>query len=62
MFTIENSDQKIAKTIVQNTKSRDQKILTLDSMQSVTSEQIENGENYLSIMESNLEVLTEALG
>ena len=62
MFTIENSDQKIAKTIVQNTKSRDQKILTLDSMQSVTSEQIENGENYLSIMESNLKVLTEALG
>ena len=52
----------IAKTIVQNTKSRDQKILTLDSMQSVTSEQIENGENYLSIMESNLKVLTEALG
>jgi zinc transport system substrate-binding protein len=47
---------------VQNTKSRDQKILTLDSMQSVTSEQIENGENYLSIMESNLKVLTEALG
>ena len=62
VFTIENSDQKIAKTIVQNTKSRDQKILTLDSMQSVTSEQIENGENYLSIMESNLKVLTEALG
>ena len=62
VFTIENSDQKIAKTIMQNTKSRDQKILTLDSMQSVTSEQIENGENYLSIMESNLKVLTEALG
>ena len=62
VFTIENSDQKIAKTIMQNTKSRDQKILTLDSMQSVTSWQIENGENYLSIMESNLKVLTEALG
>ena len=62
VFTIENSDQKIAKTIVQNTKNRDQRILTLDSMQSVTSEQIENGENYLSIMESNLKVLTEALG
>ena len=62
VFTIENSDQKIAKTIVQNTKNRDQRILTIDSMQSVTSEQIENGENYLSIMESNLKVLTEALG
>ena len=61
VFIIENSDRKIAKTIVQNTKSRDQKILTLDSMQSVTSEQIDNGENYLSIMESNLKVLSEAL-
>ena len=61
VMTIEGSDQRIAETIVQNTKSKDQKILTLDSMQSTTSEDVRNGVNYLSVMEGNLEVLKEAL-
>ena len=60
-MTIEKSDQKIAKTIIENTKSKDRNILTLDSMQSVTSDDVKNGTTYLSIMESNLEVLKEAL-
>jgi len=34
----------------------------MDSMQSTTSEDIKNGASYLSIMESNLSVLKEALG
>lgn len=61
VMTIEKSDQKIAKTIIENTKSKDRNILTLDSMQSVTSDDVKNGTTYLSIMESNLEVLKEAL-
>ena len=61
VLTIEGSDKKIAETIVENTKTKDQQILTMDSMQSVTSKDIEAGVNYLSIMESNLEVLKEAL-
>ena len=61
VMTIEKSDQKIAKTIIENTKSKDSNILTLDSMQSVTSDDVKNGTTYLSIMESNLEVLKEAL-
>ncbi|HHT24736.1 MAG TPA: zinc ABC transporter substrate-binding protein [Clostridiaceae bacterium] len=61
VLTIEKSDQKIAETIVRNTKSKDQKIMTLDSMQSTTSEDVENGATYLSIMKNNLEVLREAL-
>ena len=60
-MTIEKSDQKIAKTIIENTKSKDRNILTLDSMQSVTSDDVKNGTTYLFIMESNLEVLKEAL-
>lgn len=60
-MTIEKSDQKIAKTIIENTATKDQKILTLDSMQSTTSDDIANGETYLSAMEKNLEVLKEAL-
>lgn len=51
----------IAQTIVQNTDSKDQQILTMDSMQSTTSKDSANGTTYLSIMEKNLEVLKEAL-
>lgn len=61
VLTIEKSDQKIAGTVIRNTQSRDQKILTLDSMQSTTSKDISDGAAYLSIMESNLDVLKEAL-
>ena len=62
VLTIEGKDHSIAQTIVENTAAKDQKILTMDSMQSTTSEDINNGASYLSIMESNLSVLKEALG
>ena len=61
ILTIEGKEHKIAETIRDTTKSRDQKILTLNSMQSVTSKDVEDGASYLSIMESNLEVLNDAL-
>ncbi len=61
VLTIEKSDCKIADTIINSTKAKNQKILTLDSLQSVTSKDIENGAGYLSVMESNLDVLKEAL-
>ena len=61
VLTIETSDQKLAKTIKENSKSADQEILTLDSMQSTTSKDIKAGATYLSIMEKNLEVLKKAL-
>ena len=40
---------------------KDQQILSLDSMQGTTSEDAAGGSTYLSVMESNLEVLKEAL-
>ncbi len=61
VMTIEGKDHKIAETIVENTKTKDQKILTMDSMQSVTKEDVANGTTYLSVMENNLSVMTEAL-
>lgn len=61
VFTIENSDKKIAQTIVQNTKSKNAKILELDSLQSITGKDIKNGKTYLSTMEENLKALKEAL-
>ena len=62
VLTIEGKDHSIAQTIVENTATKDRKILTMDSMQSTTSEDVKNGASYLSIMESNLNVLKEALG
>ena len=60
IMTIEGSDHKIAETVKENTTSKDQKILTLDSLQSTTSNDVENGASYLSAMKNNLEVLKEA--
>lgn len=62
VLTIEKSDQKIANTIVACTAEKNQQILTMNSMQAVTSGEISDGASYLSVMESNLDVLREALG
>lgn len=61
VMTIEGNDHTIAETVRDNTESKDQEILTLDSMQSTTSEDVANGATYLSIMTDNLEVLKSAL-
>ena len=61
VLVIENSDQKIAKKIVETTKDKSQNIVVLNSMQSITNEDIANGATYLSIMESNLKALASAL-
>ena len=62
VLTIEGAQHKIAETIVQNTAEKNQKVLTMDSMQSTTSKDVANGTTYLSVMEKNLSVLKEALG
>lgn len=61
VITIEGSDQKIAQTVVQNTVSKNQAILSLDSLQSVGRKDIEDGITYLSVMEKNLFVLKQVL-
>lgn len=57
IMTIEGKDHRIAETIIQNTQTKDQTILTMDSMQGTT----QDGATYLSVMEENLSVLKEAL-
>ena len=57
IIVIESSDKKIAETVIDTTESKDQNILVLDSLQSTD----ENGTSYLKAMETNLEVLKEAL-
>ena len=61
IMTIESSDQKIAQTIRDNTADKDQEIYALDSMQSITSADVNNGTTYMSVMSANLEVLKKAL-
>lgn len=61
VLTIEGSKHRIAETIVKNTAEKNQKVLTMNSMQSITSKDVDNGATYLSIMEKNLSVLKKAL-
>lgn len=61
VLKIESSDGKIARTIIQNTKSKNAKVLTMDAIQSTTLKQAKAGTTYLSIMEGNLKVIEEAL-
>lgn len=55
VLVLENSNQKIAETIIQNTKEKNQEIVVMDSMQGVTAEDIANGATYLESMKKNLE-------
>ena len=61
VMTIEGPDKKIAATVIENTKDKNQDVLALNSMQSVTTKDIEGGETYLGVMQQNLEVLKKAL-
>ena len=61
ILTIEGSDHKIAETISATSGVDDIKILSLDSMQSVTGKDAQDGADYVDIMKKNLEVLKEAL-
>lgn len=61
ILVLENSDGKIAKTVISSTKDKNQQILQLDSLQSITKSEIQRGKNYLNVMEKNFEVLQKAL-
>ncbi len=61
VLTIENPKTRIAETVIAATKAKDQKILSLDSMQGTTAAEVREGKTYLSVMEKNLEILREAL-
>ncbi len=61
VLTLEGTSHRIAETIVSTSKNKSAQILSVDSMQSTTSGDVKNGATYLSIMEKNLSVLTDAL-
>ena len=61
LIVLENSSDKIANTIIKNSKNKNQEILILNSIQSCTKTQIANGLSYFDVMSKNLEVLKKAL-
>lgn len=60
IFTLENSDGAVANTVA-SSAGVSVNIGVLDSMQSVSKTQLDNGYSYISTMEKNLSALTEAL-
>lgn len=58
---LERSDEKLARTVIE-TAGVSADILTLDSMQSVTVRDIQNGASYVSVCQKNLQTLEKALG
>lgn len=61
IFVIDDSDKKIAKTVIETAGKDDVSILTLDSMQSKTAKDVESGVRYIDVMEKNYSVLEEYL-
>ncbi len=61
VLTIEGTNHKIAETVISTTTAKNQKLLTMNSMQGITQRDAAAGATYLSIMQDNLEVLKLAL-
>lgn len=61
IIVIEGSDKRLATTISESTKDRDKIIVEMDSIQSVSADDIEKGYTYLRAMEKNLQVLETIL-
>ncbi|MBR4274470.1 MAG: zinc ABC transporter substrate-binding protein, partial [Bacilli bacterium] len=61
VLTIEGNNHRIAETVIANTTAKNQKILTMNSLQSTTSRDVTNGTSYLTVMTENLNTLKEAL-
>lgn len=61
ILTIDDSNGKIAQTVAQNSRGTAPEILSMNSMQSITRAQADEGVTYVSVMQDNLTVLRTAL-
>ena len=61
VMKLESSTDRMAETVIANSKAQSAKILALDSLQSVTAQGVAEGATYLGAMQKNLEVLKQAL-
>lgn len=61
VLVLENSDTRIAQTVINASESKSAGILVMNSLQSVTEKDIAAGVTYISVMTANLETLKTAL-
>lgn len=61
VIALEGTDHKLAQTIIDNTKEKNAEIITFNSMQSITANDIDNNISYIGIMRDNLTSLKTAL-
>lgn len=61
VLVCEDSDRRLADTVVANTQGHDQQVLVLDSLQAVSADEVDAGYTYLATMHDNLHVLERAL-
>ena len=62
VIVCEDSDKRLAQTVVSSSETGEGEILVMNSLQAVSQKQIDGGESYLRAMEENLEILKTALG
>lgn len=61
VIVLEGSDDRLARVVIENSAKKDQQILVLNSMQSVSQRDMRAGITYLNVMEANLKTLRQAL-
>lgn len=61
VLVIEKSDEKIAESVINNSKKTNAGILEMNSLQSISGEEMDKGISYISVMEANLDVLSKVL-
>ncbi len=62
IMTIDGSDKKIAETVLETSDNKTAEIYSLNSMQSMRKSNVDKGDDYITAMEYNLDVLKKALG
>ncbi|MGN1094286.1 MAG: metal ABC transporter substrate-binding protein [Candidatus Neoclostridium sp.] len=61
VIILEGSSEDAARSIIDKTQAKNQSVVRMDSMQSVTNDDIRNGKTYVGTMQNNLNALKTAL-
>ena len=62
VIVTDRTSDRLARVIIENTQTKDQQILRMNSLQSISRKDIDSGVSYLSAMEENLRVLKQLVG
>lgn len=61
VLLLEGSDTRFAETVLRESQNKDRPIIMVNSMQGVTTQDVEQGATYLAIMQDNLDAFRAAL-